>query len=177
GEGYEDWGGDVLGAVRRVVGPAVRIGTELDPHCHVTELMVEQPTRIVLYKGFPHTDFAERAADLFTLIADAADGRTRPRMSLWDCRMIGSYFTTLEPMKGFVDHVKGLEGKQGVLSISPVHGFPYADVPGNGTKMLVITDDRPAEGAALARELGARLIALRGRTHPQMLRVRQPLTR
>src|ERR1700675_4901186 len=42
------------------------------------------------------------------------------------------------PMKGFVDHVKGLEHREGVLSISPVHGFPYGDVPGNGTKMLVI---------------------------------------
>jgi microcystin degradation protein MlrC len=81
--------------------------------------------------------------------------------------MIGSYFTTLQPMKGFVDHVKGLEGRDGVLSISPVHGFPYGDVPGNGTRMLVITDHRPAEGAALARELGRRWIGLRGKTHPE----------
>jgi microcystin degradation protein MlrC len=124
---------------------------------------------LVLYKEFPHTDFAERAADLFALVADAAAGRTRPRMSLWDCRMIGSYFTTLQPMKGFVDHVKSLEGRNGVLSISPVHGFPYADVPGNGTKMLVVTDDRPAEGDALAEALGRRWIALRGKTHPEFL--------
>ncbi len=176
-DGYDDCEGDILAAVRQIVGPAVPIGTELDPHCHVTELMVEQATAIVLYKEFPHTDFAERAADLLTLIADAAGGRTRPRMSLWDCRMIGSYFTTLEPMKGFVDHVKSLEGKAGVLSISPVHGFPYADVPGNGTKMLVITDDRPAEGAELARELGSRWIALRGRTHPEMLSVTEAVAR
>jgi microcystin degradation protein MlrC len=54
-----------------------------------------------------------------------------------------------------------------------VHGFPYADVPGNGTKMLVVTDDRPAEGAALARDLGLRWIGLRGRTHPPMLTVAQ----
>jgi microcystin degradation protein MlrC len=143
----------------------------------VTELMVAEATAIVLYKEFPHTDFAERAADLFTLIADAAAGRTRPRMALWDCRMIGSYFTTLEPMKAFVDHVKSLEGRHGVLSVSPIHGFPYGDVPGNGTKMLVITDDRPAEGAALARELGGRLIALRGRTHPEMLSVAEAVGR
>ena len=134
------------------MGPAVPVGAELDPHCHVTPLMVEQATVLVLYKEFPHTDFAERAEDLFRLVVDAAQGRTRPHMALWDCRMIGSYFTTLQPMKGFVDDVKAREGKDGVLSISPVHGFPYADVPGNGTKMLVITDARPAEGARLARD-------------------------
>jgi microcystin degradation protein MlrC len=135
--------------------------------------MVEQATVLVLYKEFPHTDFAERAEDLFRLVVDAAGHRTRPHMALWDCRMIGSYFTTLQPMKAFVDDVKAREGKDSVLSISPVHGFPYADVPGNGTKMLVITDGRPAEGAALARDLGLRLIGLRGRTHPPMLTVAQ----
>jgi microcystin degradation protein MlrC len=139
--------------------------------------MVEQATALVLYKEFPHTDFAARAEDLFRLIVDAAERRTRPHMALWDCRMLGSYFTTLQPMKGFVDDVKGLEGRNGVLSISPVHGFPYGDVPGNGTKMLVITDARPAEGARLAETLGLRWIALRGRTHPPMLTVAEAVER
>src|SRR5262249_50140384 len=163
-DGYDDCEGDILARVRQIVGPSVPVGAELDPHCHVTPLMVEQATVLVLYKEFPHTDFAERAEDLFGLVVDAAEQRTRPRMDLWDCRMIGSYFTTLQPMKAFVDDVKAREGKNGVLSISPVHGFPYADVPGNGTKMLVVTDDQPAEGARLARELGLRWIGLRGRT-------------
>ena len=161
-DGYDDCEGDLLARVRQIVGPSVPVGAELDPHCHVTPLMVEQATVLVLYKEFPHTDFAERAEDLFRLVVDAAGRRTRPHMALWDCRMIGSYFTTLQPMKAFVDDVKAREGKDSVLSISPVHGFPYADVPGNGTKMLVITDGRPAEGAALARDLGLRWIGLRG---------------
>ena len=54
------------------------VGAELDPHCHVTPLMVEQATVLVLYKEFPHTDFAERAEDLFRLFVDAAGRRTRP---------------------------------------------------------------------------------------------------
>jgi len=90
-DGYDDCEGDLLAAVREIVGPRVPVGAELDPHCHVTELMVAEATALVLYKEFPHTDFAERAADLFALVADAAAGRTRPHMSLWDCRMIGSY--------------------------------------------------------------------------------------
>jgi microcystin degradation protein MlrC len=176
-DGYDDCEGDLLERMRAIVGPRVPVGAEFDPHCHVTERMVEHATVLVLYKEFPHTDFAERAVDLFRLVADAAEGKTRPHVTLWDCRMIGSYFTTLEPMKGFVDHVKSLEGQDRVLSISPVHGFPYGDVPGNGTKMLVITDDRPVQGAALARELGLRWIALRGRTHPEFLSVEQAVAR
>ena len=176
-DGYDDCEGDILARVRAIVGPSVPTGAELDPHCHVTPLMVEQATALVLYKEFPHTDFAARAEDLFRLIVDAAERRTRPHMALWDCRMLGSYFTTLQPMKGFVDDVKALEGRDGVLSISPVHGFPYGDVPGNGTKMLVITDARPTEGARLAERLGLRWIALRGRTHPPMLTVAEAVAR
>jgi microcystin degradation protein MlrC len=176
-DGYDDCEGDLLARVRALVGPAVPIGAELDPHSHVTSLMVDSATALCCYKEFPHTDYAERAADLFRLVTDAAAGRTRPHSTLWDCRMIGSYFTTIQPMKGFVDHVKGLEHRDGVLSISPVHGFPYGDVPGNGTKMLVITNGRPDLGATLARDLGARLIALRGRTHPEMLETGEAVER
>ena len=176
-DGYDDCEGDILARVRAIVGPTVPVGAELDPHCHVTPLMIEQATALVLYKEFPHTDFAARAEDLFRLIVDAAERRTRPHMALWDCRMLGSYFTTLQPMKGFVDDVKALEGRDGVLSISPVHGFPYGDVSGNGTKMLVITDARPVEGARLAETLGLRWIALRGRTHPPMLAVAEAVER
>ena len=110
-DGYDDCEGDILARVRAIVGPGVPVGAELDPHCHVTPLMVEQATALVLYKEFPHTDFAARAEDLFRLIVDAATGRTRPHMALWDCRMLGSYFTTLQPMKGFVDDVKALRGR------------------------------------------------------------------
>jgi len=176
-DGYDDCEGDLLAYVRAMVGPDVPVGAELDPHCHVTRLMIDHATALILYKEFPHTDFADRAVDLFQLIVATAERRTRPHMALWDCRMIGSYFTTIQPMKGFVDDVKAREGKNGVLSISPVHGFPYGDVPGNGTKMLVVTDARPAEGAALARDLGLRWIGLRGRTHPPMLTVAQAVER
>src|SRR4029453_1165301 len=112
-DGYDDCEGDILARVRAIVGPGVPPGAELAPHCHVTPLMVEQATALVLYKEFPHTDFAARAEDLFRLIVDAAERRTRPHMALWDCRMLGSYFTTLHPLKGFVDDVKGLRGRDG----------------------------------------------------------------
>ena len=96
---------------RRSWGRAVPVGAELDPHCHVTPLMVEQATVLVLYKEFPHTDFAERAEDLFRLVVDAAQGRTRPHMALWDCRMIGSYFTTAPADEGLRGRREGARGE------------------------------------------------------------------
>jgi microcystin degradation protein MlrC len=72
--------------------------------------------------------------------------------------------TSRQPMRGYVDRIRALEGKDGVLSISVVHGFGAADVADVGIKLIVITDNRPAEGEALARKLGQDLFALRGTT-------------
>jgi microcystin degradation protein MlrC len=140
----------------------VAIGAELDPHCHVTELMTQNATALICYKETPHTDMGPRAEELFTLVMDAQAGQTRPHMTVWDTRMLEVFWSTLDPYKGFVDKIKSLEGKDKVLSISTVHGFCFGDVPAFGTKMLVITDDDAAEGACLAEQLGRELIAMRG---------------
>ena len=82
---------------------------------------------------------------------------TEPVTSVYDCRQIGSYPTTLPLMRAFVDKVKAMEGKDGILSISVAHCFPYADVPEMGTKVLVYTDDRKDFGDQLAEKLGREL--------------------
>ena len=43
--------------------------------------------------------------------------------------MIGLYLTSYEPLRSFVDELLEREGKDGVLSISLVHCFPWATCP------------------------------------------------
>ena len=105
------------------------IGVELDPHCHLTLKRVRLADIIVCYKEFPHTDVVERAEDVLDLVLGTLRGKIKPVMSLYDCRQIQSYPTTLPLMRAFVDRIKAMEGKDGILSISIVHCFPYADVP------------------------------------------------
>jgi microcystin degradation protein MlrC len=85
-------------------------------------------------------------------------------MSTYDCRMIDIFPTTQEPMRSFVDGMKALEGQDGILSVSLIHGFMAGDVPEMGTQLLVITDNAPSKGDQLARELGEKIFALRGTT-------------
>jgi microcystin degradation protein MlrC len=176
-DGYDDCEGDILQRIRDRVGPGVPVGAELDPHSHLTRAMVEHATALVLYKEFPHTDFAERAADLFHIIAETARGKIRPAMGVFDLKMINSYFTTLQPMKGFVDRIKAMEGKDNILSISLAFGFPYADVPELGSKMLVITDGQAQRSLSLAKELGLELIRMRDKTRPLFLTVSEGIER
>jgi microcystin degradation protein MlrC len=160
-DGYEDCEGDLLRRVREIVGPKVKVGAELDLHCNLTPAMVEFADVLVPYKESPHIDVMERGEELVQILADAAFGKTKPVMSVFDCRMVTSSPTTREPMKSFVARMKALEGKDGVLSVSLVHCFGFNDVPEMGYKVLVVTDDHKAEGDALAKRLGHEIYRMR----------------
>ncbi|MBC8263657.1 MAG: M81 family metallopeptidase [Anaerolineales bacterium] len=175
--GYDDCEGDLLAKVREIVGPDVPVGAELDLHCHLTQTMIENATAIITFKEYPHIDFAPRAKELFQIIAAAAEGKVRPCMALYDCNMIGVYPTTAQPMRGFVDRLKEMEGKDGVISISIGHGFPWGDVPDMGTRVLVVTDNRPQHGAALAESLGQQFFGMREQIQPSYLTIAQALDR
>ena len=165
-DGYDDCEGDLIESVRNIVGAKVPIGVELDPHCHMTRRRVANATLIICFKEFPHTDFVARGEEVVEVTLRAARGEITPVMSLVDCRMIGSFPTTLQPMRGFVNRISAMEGKNGVLSISLAHCFPYADVPEMGSRVLVVTDNLRAAGDALALELANEFFGMRGKTQP-----------
>ncbi|WP_295144504.1 M81 family metallopeptidase, partial [uncultured Reyranella sp.] len=102
-EGYDDCESDLLAHVRKVVGPDVPVGVELDLHCNIGEGTMRDATALVLFKEYPHVDVSDRADDLFNVMEGAIEGRTKPVMATWDCRMIGVFHTTRQPMRGFVD--------------------------------------------------------------------------
>lgn len=53
--------------------------------------------------------------DLFTLIADAAEGKTQPTMALMTVSNGCSFATPFEPMRGLVDEMLAMEGGTGHL--------------------------------------------------------------
>lgn len=166
-DGYDDVEGDLIERIREIVGPECVIGVELDLHCHLTLKRVRLSDIIILYKEFPHTDVSERADELLTLVLRTLRGEIHPVMSLYDCRQIGSYPTTLPLMRAFVDRVQAMEGHDGVLSVSINHCFPYADVPELGGGILVVMDGDKVRGDALATQIGEEFVSMRGRTAPE----------
>ena len=176
-EGYDDCEGDLLAAARAVVGPKAIIGAELDLHCNVSEAMLTSADALVAYKEYPHVDELERGRELYALCRDAALGRVRPRTGVFDCRMISLWRTTEEPMRGFVRRMQALEGRDGVLSVSFGHGFPWSDVADVTSRIWVITDDDQDKADRLARELAEEIYAVREQTRPWSLDVEAALDR
>lgn len=170
-DGCDDCEGDILARVRAIAGPKAVVGAELDLHCHITDAMVSNATVLVIYKEYPHIDIGDRAAELFTLAADAAEGRTRPVMAVYDCRMIGTFRTTEQPLRGFVDRMYAMEGKNGVLSVSLGHCFPWADVADIGVKTLAVVDGDVAQAQRVATALGQEVFAMREAISPSFMTI------
>jgi microcystin degradation protein MlrC len=159
-DGYDDCEGDVLERARAIAGGHAVIGAELDLHSHLTQTMLANADAIVAYKEYPHTDTVDRARDLYRICVDAAEKRTHPVMAAYDCKIVGMFPTTAQPMREFVDELSARE-RDGILSLSLIHGFPWGDVPDAGAKMLAIADGDAALAARTAAEFGRRFWAIR----------------
>lgn len=153
-EGYDDCEGDLIEAVRQIVGTHVHIGVELDLHCHFTDLMQKNADAIICYKEYPHTDVLDRARELYRIAIDHLSGKITPVTASYDTRMVGKWATTCEPMKSFVSHMQSFEGRDGILSVSLGHGFAFGDVADSGARVWVIADRDVDKAEKLAAQLG-----------------------
>jgi len=159
-DGYDDCEGDVLARCREIVGAPVVIGAELDLHAHLTDQMLGAANVIISYKEYPHTDIADRARDLYRICLDAAARRVRPVSAVYDCNSIGMWPTTAQPLRAFVDEMSARE-RDGILSLSLIHGFPWGDVKEVGTKLLAVADGDADLARRTADEFGRRFQAMR----------------
>jgi microcystin degradation protein MlrC len=163
-DGYDDCEGDLLARVRAIVGPGVVMGGELDLHCSITPKMLANADVLITFKEYPHVDGKERARELFELCLGAHEGTIHPVMQVYDCRMINMWRTPVEPMRSVVAEMQAHEGKDGVLSVSFAHGFPWGDVPDASAKVLVVADGDPARAMQTAKHFAERLWSLRSET-------------
>lgn len=174
-QGYDDCEGDMLTRIRSIVGPRVPVGVLLDLHCNISPAMLQHANILMPCKEYPHTDFADRARDLLDLIEKSANGNITPVTSFYRVPVLGLFQTTASPMREFVRHMTDQEGRDGVLSVSLAHGFPWADNPATGAGVIVVTNAKKAEGDHLAESLGKEFFSLRELAQPSPISVTEAL--
>ncbi len=164
----DDCEGDLIKRARDIVGCNVPIGVELDPHCHLTELMQSNANVIIAMKQYPHIDWADRARELYSICSRLERGEVNPVSATFDCRMVGFYPTTIEPMASIVAQLHQFEQEEGILSVSLIHGFPYGDHADTGMQVLVIADGDMERARSAARRIGVSIYKQRRELSPSM---------
>lgn len=153
----DDLEGDLIAAVRAVVGPDVPIVVTLDLHASVTEAMVRLSDAIVAWETYPHIDTfttGQRGARMLTQIIH---GNVQPAMAMGKVPVVtGAVHTSTDgkgPFGDIMRRAKSYEGKGSVLSTSVFLVHPHLDRPEMGSGALVITNNDMETAVALATDL------------------------
>lgn len=174
-QGYDDCEGDLLQRIRQLVGPNVVIAVELDLHCHLTPLMLDNSNIIITLKEYPHTDIGARGEELFDLAIATAEGKYSPVMASFDCNMVGMYPTTSSSMQSILAKMLLAEQQPSILSVSFIHSFPFGDMAEAGSKVLVVADNNQPLAEQQAKNLGTQIVSLRDEIGFKSLKLEEAL--
>ncbi|MEI6719165.1 MAG: M81 family metallopeptidase [Betaproteobacteria bacterium] len=176
-QGYDDCEGDLLARTRAIVGVSTFVGVELDLHANVTSMMVQTADVLLACKNYPHTDFNEQAIHLFQLGERAARREISPVTHFERVPMLGFFYTTEPRLAALNGNAAGYEGQDGILSVSLIHGFPWADTSATGAGVLVVSDEKRNLASQLARSLAERFFEVREETRSKYHSIDESLAR
>jgi microcystin degradation protein MlrC len=155
-ESHADGDGEVLARLRRALGRDFPVVITLDLHGNLSERLIELSDAAVAYRTCPHVDQRECGRRAAALLRRLLRGEVRPRQALAKPPLlvnIMTHDTSEEPLRSLLAEARAAEGRPGVLAVSLLPGFAYADVPQSGPSVVVVADG----DAGLARREADRL--------------------
>ena len=155
---------EVLRRLRDAVGPDVPLAASLDFHGNVAPAMADYANILVGYQTYPHIDQRERGLLAAELVTRMVRGEVRAVTKIAKPPLILNLLgqdTNREPMKSLLAKARECEKRPGVLSVSLMAGFPYADVPDMGPAVIAVADENANLAAAVTEELAAAMWAVR----------------
>jgi len=161
---YADADGEVLRRLRAELGSELPIVATLDYHANVSADMAEYADALIGYQTYPHLDQRERGLVAAGLMARTVRGEVRPVTAVAQPALIVPLLgqaTEREPMRSLLREARATEQRAGMLSVSVMAGFPYADVPEMGPSVIAVADGDHGLAVATAEELGQRMWELR----------------
>ena len=140
-DGVDDLEGDLVGAIRDLVGDGVKIVAPLDLHGNITERMAEVLDLMLGVHYYPHTDMYERGEEAINALPALLAGELQPVTHVEHLPMLLPTSTTdLHPAKSVNELCWELERQPGVIDCTFFHGFPFTDTPEVGVHVVVTTN-------------------------------------
>ena len=161
-ETFTDMDGHWLCLLRDKVGIGIPIIGTIDPHANVSQLMASSTNALIAYKTNPHLDQRDVGKMAANLLVQFLRKKIKPLQILIQIPLaisIEQQYTENEPCKSLFNYASELQRKAGILSISIVLGFPYADVWEMGTSLIIIVDNNKDLALAVGEQLESYIIS------------------
>jgi microcystin degradation protein MlrC len=159
-ESFPDADGEVFARLRAALGANFPIALTLDLHGNLSQRLIQQCQIAVAYRTCPHVDQRECGRRAAALLVRTLRGEIRPCMALAKPPLIiniMTHDTSTEPLRSFMERAHALEQQRGILAVSLLPGFAYADVEQMGPSVVVVTDNDQQRARAGADQLAAAL--------------------
>jgi microcystin degradation protein MlrC len=170
-EEVTDLEGDLCQAVRRLVGPDVKIVVTHDLHGHATQDEADAVDLLLGVHRYPHDDMFERGHEAVMALPALVSDRSRPYTHVERLPLLVPTTTTYHGAGAAALAIcQELEQLPGVIDCTFMHGFPYTDNEIVGAQVVVATEADPVLARAVARDAATRIWGLREgftSTHPQ----------
>lgn len=157
---YPEADAEVLRRLRAGLGEDRPIVATLDYHANVSPTLADHADAMVGYQTYPHTDQRPVGLAAAGLMARTIRREIRPRVAIARPPMILNLLgqeTGREPMRSLMAAARLAESRPGLLSVSLMAGFPYADTPAMGPSVIAVADGDRDAAQAVADELAGRM--------------------
>ncbi len=163
--GLRDPEGEILRAVRDVVGPDMPVAATYDLHGNMTRARIERATFHCAYLTNPHRDHARTGARAARLLGATLDGRIRPVTAWRSLPMIlggGVQLDFWPPLRSVYAEMRALRRDRRVLDTSLFTVHPWNDDPELGWSVVVHADGDEALADRAAEKLADLCWSMRG---------------
>ena len=119
-EKLEDPEGNLLEALRQIVGDKIPIAAGFDLHGHMTARILENADFCTAYKENPHSDIFETGERTFNRLLDILEGEINPVTALGKVPMLtrGNDETTEGPLRDLHDYARAPAEKEARLLLT-----------------------------------------------------------
>ena len=157
-DGMQDAEGDWYSSVRKLVGDKCLMSASYDLHGNISKRVVDNLDMLSAFRTAPHIDRVETMQRACGMLIHCLDNRIRPTM-VWapiPVLMPGERSSTQwEPGKRLWAQLPAMNAQPGVLDVSLLVGYVWADEP-RSTASAVVTGTAPAvlkkEALSLAQQ-------------------------
>ena len=172
-EEHPDVEGEILEAVRKLIGPSIPLVSTLDLHANITPRMVAAADALVLYHSIPHVDIYETgirgAAALRRILIDGAKPTTAfvKVPAVFPAERANSELA-IGMSAEFKRKVQAWEARPEVLAAGLATVQPWLDIPEFCSSVMITTDNNPALAETLCSELARELWSRRKEYLPEL---------
>lgn len=161
--GRTDAEGDLVTAIRSVIGPEPFISAAMDLHGNVSPVLFDACDLLTCYRTAPHVDVWETRERAARNLVAALRRQQRPHKALVHVPVLlpGEMTSTREePARGLYARIPEVEARDGVIDAAIWVGFAWAD-QARCQGAVVVTGTDATVAAEAARELGEHFWAAR----------------